>query len=573
MAGKTSPEEYQELGRRYYKLKQYEKAIEVLSQGIDTSPTLGLYDHRAATYDKLNEFNAAVKDGREMIKMDKKEVKGYLRTASVLEKMDKPETALGIYKYGMKNMPVDDQNFKLLQQLHDRLTRKLSPATAVDPFTVMPVELVEMILEYLSFRQMVNCMRVSRGWRDYLSKMPKLWMHLDLSGARRPVPRSFVATAVRRSASRLTRLTVHRFEHTDMLTRLAKACKSLAELEIISLPYTMATSLVEIAKCAPSLKKYVIHPEITLETAQQILQHRPDLHHVAFYKTMRPRGAIGDWSGTYSSLRSFTMNLTEHFNSAMPAILDKLPAVETLSLTNMYLCYPRTPVEADLILLPNLTSLSLTRVNGLFPSMVPIILVPTLQRLVIDLHFPKMISGRGLHAIKLPVLTHLSLTNIEDLSGHTMATFLDECFDSSGEIQQLADATPLQSITTHGTLSRYYIADGLFKGPESLFGQSRRILTTSLQALNVSTLPCDDDEIECLLGYETGIQTIDVSYTNITGASIKMLADRLPTLRTIHADNCPRINGRDAIAYAERKGISVSCLMNEGKGGRKIRYA
>ena len=115
MARRTSPEEYQELGRRYYKLKQYEQAIDVLTQGIEAAPTLGLYDHRAATYDKLKDFNAAVKDGREMIKLDKKEVKGYLRTASVLEKMEKPETALGIYRYGMKNVPVNDKNFKVSQ--------------------------------------------------------------------------------------------------------------------------------------------------------------------------------------------------------------------------------------------------------------------------------------------------------------------------------------------------------------------------------------------------------------------------------------------------------------------------
>jgi hypothetical protein len=27
--------------------------------------------------------------------------------------MEKPETALGIYKYGMKNVPVSDKNFKV----------------------------------------------------------------------------------------------------------------------------------------------------------------------------------------------------------------------------------------------------------------------------------------------------------------------------------------------------------------------------------------------------------------------------------------------------------------------------
>jgi F-box/TPR repeat protein Pof3 len=108
-----SPEECVELGRRYYSLKQYDKALEIFSTGIETSPSLSLYDHRAACYDRLKDYNAAVKDGREMIRLEKQDVKGYLRTASILQKMDKPGTALGIYKYGMKNVPVSDKNFKV----------------------------------------------------------------------------------------------------------------------------------------------------------------------------------------------------------------------------------------------------------------------------------------------------------------------------------------------------------------------------------------------------------------------------------------------------------------------------
>lgn len=113
MARKMSPDELQELGRRYYKLKQYEQAVDAFSQGIDITPSLSLYDYRAAAYDRLKDYNAAVKDGREMIKLDKRDVKGYLRTASVLEKMEKLDTALSIYKYGMKNVPVGDNNFKV----------------------------------------------------------------------------------------------------------------------------------------------------------------------------------------------------------------------------------------------------------------------------------------------------------------------------------------------------------------------------------------------------------------------------------------------------------------------------
>lgn len=115
MARQMSAEEYQELGRNFYKLKEYGKALETFTKGIEncSKPTLNLYDYRAATYDKLERFSDAVKDGREMIRLNKTDVKGYLRTGSVLEKMGKEETALGIYKYGMKNISAKDKNFKV----------------------------------------------------------------------------------------------------------------------------------------------------------------------------------------------------------------------------------------------------------------------------------------------------------------------------------------------------------------------------------------------------------------------------------------------------------------------------
>lgn len=115
MARQMSAEEYLELGRNFYKLKQYDKALETFTEGIETCPksTFNLYDYRAATFDKLEKFSDAVKDGREMIRQDKTDVKGYLRTGNVLEKMGKEETALGIYKYGMKNISAKDKNVRV----------------------------------------------------------------------------------------------------------------------------------------------------------------------------------------------------------------------------------------------------------------------------------------------------------------------------------------------------------------------------------------------------------------------------------------------------------------------------
>jgi len=122
MARTLSPEEYQELGKSYYKLKQYDKAVEAFTHGIDASviPSATLYDYRAAAHEKLTDFNAAVKDGRLAIRTHKQDVRGYLRTASALQKMDKLDTALGIYRYGMKNVPLTHKDFQVCELLRGR---------------------------------------------------------------------------------------------------------------------------------------------------------------------------------------------------------------------------------------------------------------------------------------------------------------------------------------------------------------------------------------------------------------------------------------------------------------------
>ncbi|CAN9094446.1 unnamed protein product [Alternaria alternata] len=573
MARTMLPEEYQEIGRSYYKLKQYEKALETFSKGIESCPTAELYDHRAATYDKLGNFNAAVKDGREMIRLNKKDVKGYLRTASVLEKMEKPETALGIYKYGMKNVPVSDKNFKQ--------TRKLSPASAIDPLTVLPAELAEMVLEYCSFRHMVNCMRVSKGWRDYLSKLPKLWMHLDLSGARRPVPRSFINIAFKRSEFRMTRVTVHRFEHLDVIKNLAKAAKDLSEMELISLPHTMPAMLLDIVKGAPNLKTLIIHPEIRGVSAVEIMHARPALEHLVLNSTRGVAssssglGSATNWAISFGNLRTLSIHwshqiMATHFG--LTELLSRTPCLENLSLSNMEGFQFGQGWPREVTQLPPLKSLVLKRVDlqG-FP-----LLPPTLQRLVLDnngSHGSLNLTDFGsLKRCCVPELTDLTISGFDGLNANANGIeILLECCMQNGETHKCLSEKALHSLSLHGLLddnSRLFTP----LSQNSILGQSPRILTPALESLDISTMQCDDDEIEALLTYKTGLKTIDLSHTNITGASIKMLADRLPTLQSIKANNCTKINGRDAIHYAERKGISVSCQMLEQKGGRRIRY-
>ena len=154
MPHKKTTAELQELGQILYRRKEYTKALELFSEAIASEPNLtaSLLDNRAATYDKLDDIPSALKDAKNAIRLHEKDPTGYLRAGKLLEKAGKPDTALGIYKHGMKKKT---KNVEILQKLHDKLLRATAPATAADPFAQLPIELVEMILARLSFNQIV----------------------------------------------------------------------------------------------------------------------------------------------------------------------------------------------------------------------------------------------------------------------------------------------------------------------------------------------------------------------------------------------------------------------------------
>ena len=69
--------------------------------------------------------------------------------------MGKDEKALAIYKYGLSNVPVSDADHKSLKEMNDKLLSRCSPPKVFDPFLMLPFELVEMVLDHLTFRELV----------------------------------------------------------------------------------------------------------------------------------------------------------------------------------------------------------------------------------------------------------------------------------------------------------------------------------------------------------------------------------------------------------------------------------
>jgi F-box/TPR repeat protein Pof3 len=177
----------------------------------------------------------------------------------------------------------------------------------------------------------------------------------------------------------------------------------------------------------------------------------------------------------------------------------------------------------------------------------------------------------------LPHLEYMVLRDVQGLSEEWLEALLDKWEDESGILHTFsaedeAGATPLQHLWLGGLLHEHT--------PESLFSETGllsgpRILTPALQSLSINGLPCTDKDVEMLINHPVALQTLDISSTKVSGASLKMLADSLSTLQYLKADNCTRISSRDAVVYAEKRGVTVSCMMTDplgGRGGKKVRY-
>ena len=239
--------ELQELAQTQYRRKDYKQALDMLNQAISSlsRPTISLLDNRAATYEKLEDLNSALKDARDTIKLAEADVTGYLRAGKLLQKMDKHSVALEIYKRGIRKKPA---KVELLQKMHDKLNRSLSPPTATDPFSQLPIELVEYILAELSFKQTVyvarfktasvtndlrNCIRVSKQWRGLITGLPALWRNLDLTRAQKLVRSSFISACINRSRGHLESATVYRLAKPDeVLNALLRNCHHLHTLSV-----------------------------------------------------------------------------------------------------------------------------------------------------------------------------------------------------------------------------------------------------------------------------------------------------------------------------------------------------
>lgn len=600
-----SAAELLELGRAYYSERSYEKALKAFMEAFSASASgdLKFLDMAVACYIKLGDLTSALSAARRMTKHQAGDARGYLRMAQVLHQQEKPEMALEVYKLGLRRCPNESpEKLRLLQAKRDELTRKLSKPKSQDPIVVLPAEIMDLVMEHLSFKHKVTCLRVSKNWRDFLSHQPSLWAELDLSLARRPVPQSFVRSCIYRSKDKKTSQFLlrtakfNRMKDPEMVMKLVKACRKLEALEFLGSELSGSSIKDPVALCSGlrslRLGKAAV---ITLDAVTQILKGRPTLATAEFENIEARRDAT--WDTDLPNLQTLSFgagNVQEigvHVLSTHQ-LVNRIPNIKSLTMTG-WKYHMGLAVDANFSELEHLESLHLTNTFFAWQPRLP----KSIKNLTLTASWGwgSTLSMQRMLEIDLPIIEELNYINEgseRDNSRRFIHTLLQKTDHGTAEdaSYQLGNGEILYHLKNH-SLRKF----SLERCPLGSSGKLIKILEGIPRLHHVEDLTLVQAEFQdeavfaqAIIDNFHNIKRLSIPSCKITGVGVKMLIKDLrerassnaagdqqqvrPGLEYLNLDWCTSISP-DAVEWARGQGVEVAWRTTPPKAsGKKIRY-
>ncbi|KAL9008868.1 MAG: hypothetical protein Q9173_006051 [Seirophora scorigena] len=501
-------------GQVAYRRKDYHAALDFFNSAIfqENNPAIDVLDNRAATYEKLGDLHAALKDGRRMITDHK--------TSCVTQGLSTD----------WKNSSIVGEtydcfgNLQLLRRLHDNMFWSYTTDRAKDPLTVLPAEIVEMILSSLNFRQIVSLIRVSSKWQEYLISMPILWKSLDFSVANASISPSAIQKYLGFSKGNATHVIISRSvgQIPRILPYVFRVCRKLDTLQIDG--GSPNDSLVKAASIARNLKTLI------LNTCSE------------FHTVNSPRLIRNPWSSPMPRLHTLTLKLDP--------LLEQLTEIRELTLDNWS-----------------------SSTN-----------IPTPGKIDMDhLHHLRLCNffGGGVSLQSLPRLRFLQLDGVYSLIRQSSIGDFDPDPRIAGLVELLVPratfrADELMRILgpNNRDLRRLSLPHAVWLEEADLDILVSSGMLDPILDLDLSGTKVTDEVIELLAPRARQLRSIRLGSTRITGISVKALVAR-SDCQLLHLDirSCPNIS-KDAIDLARKKvGLKVfSSNVMSNHRTKKVRY-
>jgi len=110
-------------GNKAFQEKDYKTAIEHFTEAIKNDPTDHLfYSNRSACYANIQEYQKALEDGEQCVKLNPQWARGYSRKGLALFYLNRIEDAIKTYEEGLKIEPDNEQLKEALKDTKQKLT-------------------------------------------------------------------------------------------------------------------------------------------------------------------------------------------------------------------------------------------------------------------------------------------------------------------------------------------------------------------------------------------------------------------------------------------------------------------
>ncbi|KAF4765471.1 hypothetical protein HAV15_003911 [Penicillium sp. str.  len=549
----------QRTGQNAYKDGDLQGAIESFTQAlVANNEDTRILDNRAATYCKLKQYSQARADARAMVKLAPNDDRGYLRLAKVLCLDGNFNKARDIYEYALQKLPADHSGRGLLEQLLKKLQDKLAGGNRRDPFTILPLEIAQLTLRHLSFKQVAGIMRVCKGWSQFLGGLTSLWMRVDLTGARSRVPWTSIRNYIHRSRAQLTNATITNIvpSTTSKVLDMLSRCPQLEHLELM-VRYDYPKEFYLKIKDFRRLKSLVCGADISLSHAcvGSILSTLSKLEKAVFLRvwdnpTREPQ-PTSTWPEHLPNMKSLTIGSSQEnphgliFQEAVYPNLEELGLVWDPARSQSFRFHPMAGKEY----LPPLRILDLrgATIQSSFYSMLPNSL-ETLRFFsgsIGPTHLGRDTLSPGQN--KLPNLKTLIFNDTPWVNHSTLAIFL------------LHSEAPLRTLHVNlcHNMDSAVLTEILYMLDE--FNPELKELTE----LGVACMAgMDDSFVKRLSEMLPNLKILDLSQTRITGCTIRMFADArndelaIEKLDALIIKGCDDVS-RDAIDYGRQMGLKI----------------
>ncbi|KAJ9605749.1 hypothetical protein H2200_009598 [Cladophialophora chaetospira] len=336
--------------------RHFKLALDLVNAAIQ-NPGNDTKTHRASLLDarcllriRMRDWEAALTDAKSMIHVHRADVRGYLRCAQIERERKNLDTAVEHVRHGLTLSCVRGSQRELLTKEMAKLTNEIDAqilfSKPQDPLTTLPLEIVELIFQYLSYRQLIQMLRISKSYRMVMCSIRPIVDTLQFPEAEKVTPRMLQAGLGRwkiRKVIRTARLT------DASLTLLKSTITSWQILETLEVFGVQAGLSLDWTLPLPAnkLRSVFFDRDTHVPVAficNSLLRHCPELEAAHF------RSVVGDpWGLTLASesLQDLQLYFSEERPIQAPIdLLSGLPRLEKLNCT--WLVFPAGSSVLDL---------------------------------------------------------------------------------------------------------------------------------------------------------------------------------------------------------------------------------